>query len=133
TMVKFRADGSIAWTRTLTNADGQPTALTIDAAGAVYAGGVLNVLKPGLTDAYVYKLAADTGETVWTRDYSSADTNDYPTRLKLDGAGSIYVTGGVNAKFFAAKLNAATGAEVWQDSFAATDFGDDAGLDIAFD
>ena len=132
-VVKYRADGSSAWNRTLTNADGQPIAITIDAAGAVYVGGVLNVLKPGLTDFYVYKFAADTGDTVWTTEYSNPDANDYPTRLKLDGAGSIYVTGGVNGKFFTAKLNATSGAEIWQSSFTATDYGDDAGLDIALD
>jgi outer membrane protein assembly factor BamB len=132
-ILKYRADGTTAWTRTLTHADGQPTAVTIDSAGAVYAAGVLNVLKPGLTDFYVYKLAADTGDTAWTRDYSNPDANDYPTRLKLDGNGSVYVTGGVNTKLFTARLDAATGAEVWQSSFAATEFGDDAGLDIAFD
>jgi hypothetical protein len=132
-IVKFRPDGATAWTKAISTGDGQPTAVTIDANGDVYAGGVLNALQPGFTDLHVFKLAAATGDTIWTKEYSVANFNDYPTRLKLDGHGALYVTGGVEGKFFTAKLNATSGAELWQNKFSAADFGDDAGLDIAFD
>jgi hypothetical protein len=132
-IMKFRPDGTTMWTKQIMNGPGQPTSIALDANGDVYAGGVLNVLQPGFTDLYVFKLAAATGDTIWTKDYSVSQINDYPTRLKLDGQGALYVTGGVEAKFFTAKLNAATGAELWQSKFTAAPFGDDAGLDIAFD
>ena len=132
-VMKYRPDGTLAWTKILTNAQGQPTAFAIDANGDVYAGGVLYVLNTQATDLYVYKFAAADGATLWERNYSTGNYNDYVTRMKLDGKGALYITGGVEGQFFTAKLATATGVPAWESKFTVAAFGDDAGLDIAFD
>ena len=132
-VMKYRPDGVLAWTKILTNAQGQGTALAIDANGDVYAGGVLYVLNQSAADLYVYKFAAADGATLWQRDYSTAAYNDYVTRMKLDGKGALYITGGTEGQFFTAKLATGSGVPVWESKFAVAQVSDDAGLDIAFD
>ena len=131
-ITKVRADGSSAWTKIVLTADGQPTSLAVDAT-SIYVGGVMYpTSNTQVPDLHVYKLAPDTGEIVWLRDFSTSG-NDYVTRMKLDGQGALYITGNNNGAYFTAKLSTGSGASIWESRFTAEDFGDDAGLDMAFD
>jgi outer membrane protein assembly factor BamB len=129
------ADGAIAWENNFTGpAVGidYGLALATDAAGNVYAGGM--VFNGSNDDAKILKLAATDGAVIWDKTFTgAAGFNDYIYALAVDSAGNVVVTGeeqlsAIDSDWKTIKYAAADGAILWQASHAGTS----PGLDIPF-
>lgn len=97
---------------------GPTTALTVDVSGDVLVGG-----NPEFS---VARLDATTGTTTWQTDLvGTAPGNDEVLALTLDAVGDVVAVGnmfnaGTGTDFAIAKLDGATGAEVWRRSLDGT-------------
>jgi hypothetical protein len=97
-VVRFAADGTAGWVRTLGSTSYEWTrGLAVDAQGDVYVAGhtggqVGETARAGGYDAFLVKLAGGTGETQWARQTGSR-SDDYVSGLAVAADGSVYLAG----------------------------------------
>ncbi len=92
---KYGPEGTEVWTRHQVDADINSVAIAVDGSGAYVAGRVWGALpgqtSAGLHDAFVRKYGPS-GDVLWSRQSGSASF-DMATRVAVDGAGSVYLSG----------------------------------------
>ena len=113
-VVKMDADsGAVLWRMVTGNGNDFARAVAVDAAGDVIAAGTYSN-GPNLV---VRKLAGATGTQIWERIITGADpggsTFDGAYDVALDAGGNVVVGGTVDGAGFVAKLDAVTGADLW--------------------
>ncbi len=135
-MKRRGADGTLLWRRDIAGAPGTWGAkdVRIDPAGQVVAAGSLGAPN-GETRASAMRLDAATGATLW----ATTSSGPYETfgRLAFDPAGDVLLAGGTATlatfgDILVAKLDGATGAELWRtvlDGVGDSDFPDDLASD----
>ncbi|HCA82979.1 MAG TPA: hypothetical protein DEP18_04265 [Flavobacteriales bacterium] len=94
--VKYNSAGTQQWAANFSSSGSnldQGKIIALDAAGDVYVAG--NAFNTGQDLNYrVLKYNAVTGAQVWTVQYNhTLNSYDYPTDMKLDASGNVYVTG----------------------------------------
>jgi cysteine-rich repeat protein len=112
-------------------ADGTGRAVTIDAAGDVFAAGTIARAEADSADAdwAVVKLAGKTGVELWRRVIDGSGSSpyyDHPSDLAVDGSGNVVVVGqldnmGTGPDMAVAKLDGATGSVLWRNDVNGTD------------
>jgi fibronectin-binding autotransporter adhesin len=101
------------------NEDDEAAAVAVDGNGDVIVAGYLTRVETGGRDAYVAKYSSN-GVQLWEYFYNGSDGGiDMGLTLALQGTDFVIVGGraegaGTGSDFFAAKLNATTGAAVWE-------------------
>ena len=117
-VVRYRANGTEAWSRTWDGPDGRAddaVALVADAAGDVYVAGSTIRTTRG-RDSVVLKYGPD-GTRDWATVYTTSTQEDEAKAIGLDGAGRVYVGGDVlasgNWNVYVARFQSTTGARDW--------------------
>ena len=123
--LKYLPDGTPSWTNRSSYADSGndvPRSVAVDAAGDVYVTGDGSVT--GSTYAYTVKLAAATGDLVWTNQFDRGGANGTAEAVRVDGGGNVIVAGTLNDPFnqgqfyFAVVKYTGAGAVVWTNLYA---------------
>ena len=140
---KLDTAGTVLWAKGFggTTAQTRCRAAMPDNAGNVYLGGDFgqgNLTSPplsviGVFDAFVFKLDAATGNTVWAKNFGGiGNAVSYGRALASDGSGNVYLGGDFSSggnlttppltrigayDAFVFKLNAGTGAIAWAKNF----------------
>src|SRR5262245_51026337 len=117
-------DGSVVWQREIDGAATDPddlirydeaTSIAVDAAGDVIAGG--NMFDTGIYTAFtIFKLSGADGSTVWKTQLDPSVLGGV-REIVLDTNGDVIAAGGTNGggvTLVLAKLDGATGAELWR-------------------
>lgn len=127
------SNGNVSWTRTVSGAGGGGRALCVatDSAGNALVGGT----SASRTEAWLFKYDP-AGNQLWTRSYSIGIAESYQD-LRVDAAGSVYVTGveslGTGAgDTLTAKYDAA-GTLQWRHVWSSGAGGDDSAQRIEVD
>lgn len=131
---KFAADGTAGWRKTF-GEDGADwaEAVVADAAGNVFVGGTIGTAGSDLGRPWLVKLAAATGEAVWTRAVAGADTGIVRS-IVADGQGGAWFAGaatpadGMQAAVVGRVDTAGTVQPLWRLSGAAGSYAFAAGL-----
>jgi hypothetical protein len=134
--IKYKPNGDTAWVRRLDGICAGAYALTIDDSGNVYVtGGVYNA-----TDNYDYATVKyyPGGDMAWVRSYDGpGHGDDYPTSIKVDDSGYVYVTGesnGIGSDFDYASIKYyQDGDTAWVRRYAGTVNERDIGTGIVVD
>ncbi len=96
TVIKYQPDGDTAWVRAFPGAQTQGSdarAVSVDAAGNVYATGYINTPTPNNLDLLVVSLRDD-GVTRWQKEISSPGAEgDVGSVIAVDAVGNILVGG----------------------------------------
>lgn len=122
-IVKYASDGTHLWSKTHSiNSGGmsqnQPRSVAFDSAGNVLAGGMTNGGSTS-NDAFLLKLDAETGDTLWVRVFDGpAQSFDAGSFVLVDSTDAAILVGGVgtasnDADVAIWKCDAATGASLW--------------------
>ncbi len=98
-VARFSARGEHVWSAGLGHFFGTETAVGIDPSGDVVVG--LDVSS----DVEAFKLAAGTGELVWSRLLGVATYDAFATDLAVDPACNIFLTGRADYRAFLARLS----------------------------
>jgi len=128
-VVKISNSGdSIVWAKSI-NLGGSdfPTAITTDTSGNIYVTGyrVFGSITQNLVDFYTVKIVGSTGDTVYTRRYNNASSNnkDFARCIVYDPRdNSVVVTGEsydvlANYNYFTIKYGAKLGDSIWSASY----------------
>ena len=140
---KLDTAGNVLWAKNFggANAQSRCRAAMVDGFGNVYFGGDFNqgdLTSPALTligvyDAFVFKLDAANGNTVWAKNFGGiGNAVAYGRALASDGSGNVYLGGDFSSggnlttppltkigtyDAFVFRLSAGTGAIVWAKNF----------------
>lgn len=114
-----------------------PGAMALDAAGNVIITGYSSG-SSGTLDILTLKYASSNGAVLWQRRHAGAGNgDDYGNAITLDSAGNAIVAGlvsnGSNDDFYTAKYAAATGAVIWEKTYAGPADGSDYANSVAVD
>lgn len=133
------ADGTILWQATFAGTAGGldiPTSVAIDSAGnAVVAGYTFNGTN---SDMKIIKYAAANGAILWQNGFAgTGNGDDQIYDVALDAAGNAIATGfsfnGTSNDWKTIKFAAATGAIMWEKTFAGTGNGSDISVVVTVD
>ena len=95
-VIKFDGQTGIQlWTYAVTNG-GRAEAVNVDASGAIYASGRL-YHGPGTSAGHLVKLAAATGQLIWSAFDSTMGGPDNIASMSLDSSGNVIVAGSTPA------------------------------------
>ncbi len=121
--IKYLADGTPFWTNRSSYA-GQgndvPRSVAVDAAGDVYVTG--DGSNMGSTYAYTVKLAAATGDLVWTNQFDLGGQNSTAEAVRVDGGGNVIVAGTLNGVagqlYFGVVKYSSAGVVIWTNLYS---------------
>jgi Carboxypeptidase regulatory-like domain/Beta-propeller repeat len=128
-VVKNDPNGNVVWSRTFNGtADYKDGAsdLAVASNGDVYVAGYSYSLPPaGELRSYDYVMLKynTEGDLEWRKSYGgNVGYDDFPTSMKIDGAGNMYVTGyswgvGTYANYLTLKLDT-NGSQLWEKRFS---------------
>ena len=126
-VVRYKANGKQAWSRTWNGPDGRAedmNAMVADATGDVYVAGA-TVRATGDRDTVLLKYLPD-GTLAWATVYPASAGEDEAESVGLDGSGHVYVGGslsvGGNGNAFVARFSCATGVRDWTAVYDSGDY-----------
>lgn len=131
------ADGSEIWRKTIDSGrSGRGTAKVDPNGDVIVVGSVTNLDAGSTTDILAVKLAAATGDVIWTRRINgTANDGDVAGGFDIDGSGDVVLTGrirnatGPASAMLVVKLAAGSGNELWRREITSGVAEDDAALD----
>jgi len=92
-VLKYGSDGSLLWQRTWGGSDGEyAQAVSVDAGGDVYVGGVSGKYNIGYGIAFLLKYSSD-GELLWQRTWEGS-AGTFLHGMSVDDGGNVYLVGG---------------------------------------
>jgi hypothetical protein len=140
-VIKLGPDGALRWTARYDGSrggvGGQADAVTVDAAGNVYAAGFIHdgVMFNQNYDYLVVKFGPD-GVQRWAHRYNGpGNVYDFARQVAVDGAGNVYVTGFSHGEAFgydwATLKLSPTGALLWERRVSGPGQSDDRASELA--
>jgi hypothetical protein len=117
--IKYNANGAEQWIRYYNGPEDkadQPTALVVDGSGNVYVTGRSEGSGQGIDNDFATIKYDANGNEEWVARFAGpGGTYDTPSALTVDGAGNVYVTGGISERqydYLTIKYDA-NGKEQW--------------------
>jgi hypothetical protein len=138
-VVKLDSGGSLVWRHNYSGSRGGvggfAQAVTLDAAGNVYAAGGISSDPFSSTshDFLVLKLGPD-GSEIWAQRYSNGDNSEFASHVAVDAGGAVYVSGRSTSITFNDWLTQRYGPDgtlQWTRGFTTAGQADDIVADIA--